>query len=445
MVDTKRNSEAVFHRPLLCAAFVVVALSSVACDKYQPTKHIEGTYRPSQCVTLQGIIPGGWLSSHNTIHPTICQPMRVSEIGVYTYGSGWSVPGFQAEVGRLEFADAGVLFDLSQLRQTGTLDYRDRNATLGEWTRNNPVKTAMLVLTGLVVAVAIPVGVVAWGSLRRRERERLEAEAAARQERLKAEEAARKAEEAARLEHHKEMQRGYRQEMIILGEQSLDLFESIPQHLTHAEAHLDQSEVDFAEGCFLPFWESIEKAAQNLGRFNENVCQINDNSSRYTSLIKKYEAVPPVFPLSHESVAKLAVATSTAKRLKLLVRKAHKNADFTKIYLLQKNNQILIAGLGNLAQALDQMTWRIRTSIDILASSVDAMNLTQRESLLAIHSRMGEIAETSSRHHEEKVAMTTQHHEYLSKEASAKAGREKKVVEMLDNIQRGRKPSAWEA
>jgi hypothetical protein len=161
MVNTKHHSEAVFRRSLLCAAFVVVALTSVACDKYEPTKHIEGTYRPSQCVTLQGIIPGGWLSRHETIHPTICQPMRVSEIGVYTYGGGWSVPGVQAEVGRLEFADAGVLVELSHLRQTGTFDYRDRGATLGEWTRNNPIKAIMLVLVGLAVAVTIPLRLMA--------------------------------------------------------------------------------------------------------------------------------------------------------------------------------------------------------------------------------------------------------------------------------------------
>ncbi len=161
MVDTKRNSEAVFHRPLLCAAFVVVVLTSVACDKYERTKLIEGTYRPSQCVTLQGIIPGGLLSHHETIHPTICQPMRVSELGVYTYGAGWSRPGVQAEVGKIEFADAGVLVEISHLRQTGTFDYRDRDATLGEWILNNPIKAIMLVLVGLAVAVTIPLRLIA--------------------------------------------------------------------------------------------------------------------------------------------------------------------------------------------------------------------------------------------------------------------------------------------
>jgi hypothetical protein len=57
------------------------------------------------------------------------------------------------------------------------------------------------------------------------------------------------------------------------------------------------------------------------------------------------------------------------------------------------------------------------------------MTSTLDESMRAIHSRMGDIAET-----------TTQHHKELSKEASERAAREKKVLEMLDNIQRGRRP-----
>ncbi|MGH9830818.1 MAG: hypothetical protein ACREDR_47030, partial [Blastocatellia bacterium] len=206
MVAANRRPQAQLHRTLVCVAFVVMALTSAACDKYEPTKSIEGVYRPAQCVTLQGIIPGGWLSHHQTIHPTVCQPIRVSELGIYAYGAGWSEPDVRAEVARLEFADAGVLVESDRLRRSGTFDYRERTATVGDWTRNNPTKAIMLVLVGLVVAVTIPRQAVARASRRRRERDQLEAAAlaeAARLDRHKAEEAARKAEEAARPERHK--------------------------------------------------------------------------------------------------------------------------------------------------------------------------------------------------------------------------------------------------
>lgn len=254
------------------------------------------------------------------------------------------------------------------------------------------------------------------------------------EKRRQAAEAAREAEEKARLRRYREEQQGYRKQMIVFGEQSLGLFESMPKHLSAAEEDLDQAEVDFADGAFAPFWDSIEKAAKTLGRFDEGVRHINDNSSRYTELIKKYEDTPPEFPLARQSVAKLGVGTATAERMKAIVRNAQRNFQFATIYEQRKTNQILVAGFTNLAQALDRMTWQITASIDDLASSVDVMTSTLSESMRAVHSRMGDIAETTSRHHEE-----------LRKEASEGAARERKALEMLDNIQRGRKPSLLDA
>lgn len=227
----------------------------------------------------------------------------------------------------------------------------------------------------------------------------------------------------------REEQQGYQKEMIVLGEQSLEFFESMPKHLTAAEQYLDQAEIDFAEGAFAPFWDSIEKAAKALGYFNQGVRRINNNSFRYTKLIKKYENTPPEFPLTPQSIAKLSVGTATAERMRAIVRKAQRNFQFATIYEQRKTNRILVEGFINLAQALDEMTWRITNSIDALSSSVNGMASTLGESIRAIHSRMGDIAET-----------TTQHRKDFSKEASERAAREKRALEMLDNIQRGRRP-----
>lgn len=239
-----------------------------------------------------------------------------------------------------------------------------------------------------------------------------------------------KAEEATRLRRHREEQQGYRKQMIVFGEQSIGLFESMPKHLSSAEKYLDQAEVDFADGAFAPFWDSIENAAKTLGRFDEGIHHIKDNSSRYTELIRKYEDTPPQFPLARQSVAKLGVGTATAERMKAIVRTAQRNFQFATIYEQRKTNQILVAGFTNLAQALDRMTWQITASIDDLAGSVDVMTSTLNESMRAIHSRMGDIAERTSQHHDE-----------LMEEASEGATRERKALEMLDNIQRGRRPS----
>jgi hypothetical protein len=223
------------------------------------------------------------------------------------------------------------------------------------------------------------------------------------------------AEEAARLQRHEEEQQEYRKQMIVLGKQSTGLFESLPKHLSSAEKYLEQAEVDFADGAFAPFWDSIENAAKMLGRFDEGVRHIKDNSSHYTKLLRKYEDTPPQFPLRVSSVEKLGVGIATAERMQVVVRKAQRDFQFAMIYEQRKTNQILVAGFKNLAQALEQMTWQITASIDDLAGSVN-------ESMRAIHSRLGDLAEMTSQQHDERAA------------------RERKALEMLDNIQRGRRP-----
>lgn len=285
------------------------------------------------------------------------------------------------------------------------------------WNAISNIVVPLCVLVGIAFGFAYPF---------KAESDRKKAES----ERKMAESEQQKAAEVAQLQRQRERQQEYRQQMIVLGNQSLDLFESMPKHLGTAEEHLDQADIDFADGAFAPFWDSIEKAAQKLGHFDEGVRHINGNLSRYTKLIEAYEDTAPDFPLARQSVAKLGVGTVTAERMKAIVRDAQRNFQFAMIYEQRKTNEILVAGFTNLAQALDQMTWHITASIGDLTSSVDAMASTVNESMRAIHSRMGDIAQTTTRHHKER-----------SKEALEGAQREKKVLEMLDNIQRKRRPA----
>lgn len=236
--------------------------------------------------------------------------------------------------------------------------------------------------------------------------------------------------ELKRIEYHKEGQQKILERMLDLSEQSIILFESMPKHLDSAEQWLNRAETDFAEGAFIPFWEAIEEAANSLARFNRAINQINDNSSSYVYLTADYEATPPKFALTRKSVEKLSVGTATAERMNAIVRAAQRNYQFTNIYLQRKTNQILVEGFDSLEQALGEMTWRITTSVDDLAGSVHDMTSTLDGSLRAIHSTADNLAEMTKRHHNE-----------LMEKASETAERERIVLEMLDNIQRGRRIS----
>jgi len=225
-------------------------------------------------------------------------------------------------------------------------------------------------------------------------------------------------------------QQRYLNEMISLCKQSLDLFVSMPLYLSSAERDLDRAERNFTDGAFAPFWDSIETSAKSLGHFNEGICNIKRNSSRYTELIRLFAGNPPSFPISLQSITKLNVGTGTARRMEAIVRDAQRNFQFAMIYEQRKTNQILVAGFTNLAQALGEMTSQIESSVRLLSYSFDRMTSTIDESARAIHSRQGEILEA-----------TTQSREESSTQASAQANREEKALAMLDNIQRGRRPS----
>lgn len=243
--------------------------------------------------------------------------------------------------------------------------------------------------------------------------------------------AAEEAEKEATRRHHRERQQGYRQQMVTLGEQSMASFEAMPTHLRTAAEHLDQAEQDFSAGVFAPFWDSVESAARTLGHFEAGVRAIQSHSSTYADLVKRYEAAPPQWPLSPQSVERLTIGAATAERMRGIVRRAQSDFQFAVIYEQRKTNQLLVAGFTNLAQALDQMTWRITTSIESLTSSVEAIGSTINESVQAVHLQLGQMESAAS-----------EHRENLSTRHSAQAGREEKVVAMLDNIQRRRRPSS---
>jgi len=250
-----------------------------------------------------------------------------------------------------------------------------------------------------------------------------------KKERSRAAAAEREKAEATRLQHDWAATEAHRKRMILLGEESLDLFESTPQHLSSAEKYLDQAEIDFTDGAFAPFWDSIENAVSALGRFDEGVHDIKENVVLYTELAKWYDDTPPSFPLRRQSLEKLAVCRQTTERMKTIVRTAQRNFQFAAIYEQHKTNQILVAGFTNLAQALDQMTWQIMTSIEALANSVNILSSTLNESMPEIYSQLDGIAEQSGQHHDE-----------LMEKVSEASARESKALEMLENIQRGRRP-----
>lgn len=260
--------------------------------------------------------------------------------------------------------------------------------------------------------------------------------------RVRREDAERQAQqELDRINKRKNQQRQFYTSLIDLGSGSFALFESMPNHLFTAEELLDQAEVDFKEGAFAPFWDSVEKAAMQLGRFDDSVRTITTNAERHTDVAKRYEGPPPPFPIVLDSVTGMAAAKTTNDRMRAIVRRAQRNFQFATIFEQRKTNQLLVAGFTNLAQALDGMGRRIESSIDGLGEQISEMSSTLDASLQNLGSNLNSTLTTL---HESSTEALSSHFEGLQtsmqKHNDNQAERHKQTLEMLDNIQRRRRP-----
>ncbi|MHB1592233.1 MAG: hypothetical protein ACYCTW_11990 [Sulfuricella sp.] len=249
--------------------------------------------------------------------------------------------------------------------------------------------------------------------------------------------------EAARLQAHKDQQEATRKELINVNSNSLQSFESLPEQLSNAEQFLDQAERDYQENAFAPFWNTVELATMQLGGFDNTVARLAHFSQRHEALSKTYEATAPRFPINVKSVGGMAAAVTTTDRMKTIVRKAQTNFQFAMIYEQRKTNQLLVAGFTNLAQALDGMSSRIASSIDELGGNISAMSSAMQESF----STLGQQIQTSNQQIVESVDAlhsTSQQNAADDQSRHDDANeRHDRALEMLDNIQRHRKPTGF--
>ena len=242
--------------------------------------------------------------------------------------------------------------------------------------------------------------------------------------------------EEERIAERQASQQRCHAELVNITENALQNFESLTQNLMYAEALLDQAERDFKEQAFNPFWDSVEQATLRLGVFADGVAQINQALKKYGDLSSVYKAKAPEFPIAVDSVQGMAAGNTTANRMSAIVRQAQRDFHFASIYTQRRTNQILIAGFTNLGQALDGMGQRISQSIDELSTQVSEMSLSLSDSMTFLGKQMTMANEST-------VAISESMREIqssLERDASERSERHARALEMLDNIQRGRKP-----
>ena len=177
----------------------------------------------------------------------------------------------------------------------------------------------------------------------------------------------------------------------------------VVQRLEEANALIDKAEVDFNEGAFAPFWDSIEASAVGIGHLEESIVRLERNLYLHADYANHF-GVEPEVPMSVRSLDSSDVVIAAVARLESLVVKAQRNYQFATIYEQRKTNKILVAGFSSLGEALTSLSEKMQISIQGL--------------------------------HEQVRAFQTQ----VSHSDRNRSAREEEALEMLDNIQRGRRP-----
>lgn len=72
----------------------------------------------------------------------------------------------------------------------------------------------------------------------------------------------------------------------------------IQEHIHAATEALIESEREFAEGAFAPFWDAVEQAANHLAQSNEGINGIIKRSKNYRDEVIKLDSEPPPFRIN---------------------------------------------------------------------------------------------------------------------------------------------------
>lgn len=193
----------------------------------------------------------------------------------------------------------------------------------------------------------------------------------------------------------------------------------IRKSVTEADRALEVAKREFADRAFAPFWEAVERAVNSLARTDAGINSVIKSSKTYAKQVGDLASPPPPF---RADIDTLPDTTRVASKLSSVVRAAQKDFQFTMIYNQIRTNSILIAGFTNLGDALSGIGDRLEASIGGLADAISEVNEGNRSNSEAVVSSVANVREA------------------MEVDANASRDHEAKLREMLDNIQRGRKP-----
>lgn len=169
---------------------------------------------------------------------------------------------------------------------------------------------------------------------------------------------------------------------------------------SHLEPYLDvartcliEAKGEFEERAFAPFWDAIEGATKSLASFHSTIQQIPSLEAQYSEMRRQIGGNLATLP-----TLRIPNPDFALKQLNDIVRKAQKDFQFSTIYEQRKTNELLRYGFQSLSDALNNISY------------------SMEDTLSRVHSVLYDHRNASAVHFQN-------------------------VEEMLDNIQRRKRPA----
>ena len=213
--------------------------------------------------------------------------------------------------------------------------------------------------------------------------------------------------------------------------------QSLGHYIRSAEADLDTAEHDYSDGAFAPFWDAIECAANNLSCFDTTTRQLTDQARQYYTWLRDRNHTFPHFPVA---LTTLPDPSHTTNRMQAIVRKAQCNFQFATIYEQRKTNNILKHGFMSLSSALSDLGYTVRSSMDELRESVSSDIAHLVDEQIATRDSIDSAAAVARTTSEDMLSEIRSGNKAAASRSKQQQEQGEAAAEMLDNIQRRRKP-----
>ena len=213
--------------------------------------------------------------------------------------------------------------------------------------------------------------------------------------------------------------------------------QSLGHYIDSADSDLDAAEHEFNDGAFAPFWDAIERAVNNLSSFDHTTRELTGQAKHYYVSLRDRDHTFPQFPVA---LTTLPDPTHTTSRLQVLFRKAQRDFHFATIYEQRKTNNILKQGFMSLSSAIADLGSTLQTSIDDLRDSVSTGFTSLVEQQIATRDSIDSAAAAAKAASEESLVEMRSGHKAAATNAQEQRKRDEEAAEMLDNVQRRRKP-----